>query len=48
MFPYSKNIQTLHVIRFECFEQLSKLGQLQIINGIHVINSRIEFKLNFL
>jgi hypothetical protein len=45
-FPCSKNIQIVHEARLECFEQLSPLGQLQIRNRIHVINSGIEFNLN--
>jgi hypothetical protein len=41
-----KDIPTLHEARFECFEQLSPLGRLQILNIIHVINSGTEFNLN--
>jgi hypothetical protein len=31
-----KNIQTLHGAIFEYFEQISQVGQLQILNRIHV------------
>jgi hypothetical protein len=42
----SKYIQTLYAARFQYFEQLSKLGQLQIRNRIHVINSGTQINLN--
>jgi hypothetical protein len=45
-FLCSKNIQTLHAARFEYFEHLSPLGQLQILNIIYVINSGTQFNLN--
>jgi hypothetical protein len=45
-FPSSKNIQTLHGAIFKYFEQLSQLGKLQILNRIHVINSRTDSNLN--
>jgi hypothetical protein len=47
-FAWFKNIQTLHVFRFEYFEQLSKLGELQIPNRIHVIKFGIDSNLNLL
>jgi hypothetical protein len=47
-FPYSKNIQTFYGALLEYFEQLYKLGQLQIPNIIHVINFGTYSNLNFL
>jgi hypothetical protein len=47
-FPCSINTQTLYDARFEYFEQLSKLGQLQIPNIIHVINFGTDSNLNIL
>jgi hypothetical protein len=44
-FPYSKNIHSLHAAIFEYLEQLSQLGQLQILNRTHVINSGTQFNL---
>jgi hypothetical protein len=41
-----KMVQSLHVARFEYFEQLSPLGWLQILNRINVINSWAEINLN--
>jgi hypothetical protein len=47
-FSCSKNIQILHGARFVYYEQLSQLGQLQILNRTHGMNSEIEFYLNLL
>jgi hypothetical protein len=41
-----KKIQTLHASRYEYFEQVSQLGQLQNLNKIHAINSGTYFNLN--
>jgi hypothetical protein len=46
--PCFKNIQALHATRFEYFEQLSLLDQLQIPNRIHVINFGAGSNLNLL
>jgi hypothetical protein len=47
-FPYSKNIQILHEAICSYCEQISQLGQLQILNMIHATNSGTEFNLNHL
>jgi hypothetical protein len=47
VFRMSNNIQTLYGNRFEYFEQLYKLGRLQIPNIIHVIMFGINSNLNF-
>jgi hypothetical protein len=47
-FPMSKNTQAWLGARFECFEQLSQLGHLQIPNKIHVINFGTDSNLNLL
>jgi hypothetical protein len=47
-FHCSKNSQTFHDARFQYYEQLSQLGQLQIAKRIHVINLRTYSNLNFL
>jgi hypothetical protein len=44
----SKNTQAWLGARFECFEQLSQLGHLQIPNKIHVINFGTDSNLNLL
>jgi hypothetical protein len=46
--PCFKNIEALHATRFEYFEQLSPLDQLQIPNRIHVINFGAGSNLNLL
>jgi hypothetical protein len=47
-FPMSKNTKNLHGAIFEYFEQLYKLGKLQIPNSIHDINFGIDSSLNLL
>jgi hypothetical protein len=48
VFPYSKIIQVLHGARLKYYEQLSKLGRLQILNKILVINSGTDYNLKLL
>jgi hypothetical protein len=47
-FHYSKNTESLHDAIHEYSEQLSQLGQLQILNRIHSINFGTNLNLNFL
>jgi hypothetical protein len=47
-FSWTKNIPILHGAIFEYLEQLSQLGQLQILNRIHAINSGTDFNFNHL
>jgi hypothetical protein len=46
-FPLSKNIQILYGRVFEYSEQLSQLGQHQVLDKIYVINSGTDSNLNF-
>jgi hypothetical protein len=46
--PLLQNIKTLHGDKITYFEELSKLGRLQILNKIHAINFVKEFNMKFL